>query len=232
MNAGLNLTYDFADYHFSGPTALAGGLKPWGKIHTLNLGSNIRYELTPEWRLIVAPSVSISREDNAGWNNAIGYGGYASLIRDFSPNLSLGLGAGVFNNLGRVSFFPGLVIVWRITDQLLLSNPFRPGPTGPAGLELSYRLGDGWDVGTGVAYRRNRFRLNNSSFTSEGVGDVTSLPAWVRLSRNLGSNFNLDFYSGMVFGGMMSIDDNNGSRLSSDHHQPAPFLTLTISASF
>jgi hypothetical protein len=64
------------------------------------------------------------------------------------------------------------------------------------------------------------FRLNNSSFTNEGVGDVTSLPTWVRLSRNPGSNYNLDFYSGMVFGGMMSIDDTNGSRLSSDHHQP------------
>lgn len=229
---GLNLGYDYADYRFSGRTTLAGGIKPWGTIHALNLANSYKFNLSPEWSLIATPSVSISREENAGWGNALSYGGYAAMIRNIGPDLSLGFGAGVYNNLDRVSFFPGLAIRWKITDRLLLANPFRPGLTGPAGLEFSYRLDGGWDVGSGIAYRHNRFRLNNNSFTQDGIGDVTSLPAWVRLSRSLGGNFNFDLYSGVVLGGMMRVDDKNGYRLTSDRHQPAPFVALTISAKF
>lgn len=232
LSVGLNLTYDFADYHFSGPTTLAGGFKPWGKTHTLNLSNTFRYELNPEWKLLVAPSVFISREDNAGWSNAVGYGGHISLIRDISPNLSLGIGAGAFNNLNKMTFFPGLMVKWRITDRLLLANPFRPGPTGPAGLELSYLIKNKWDIGMGMAYRHNRFRLNSNSYTRDGIGETSSMPAWVRFSRNLGNDFNLDLYSGVVFGGMMQIDNSSGSRLSSDHFAPAPFLALTASVKF
>jgi len=229
---GLNLSYDYADYRFTGKTTLAGGIKPWGTTHTLNLGNSYKFNLSPEWSLMATPSVSISREENAGWGNAVSYGGYAALIRNISPDLSLGIGGGIYNNLGRVSFFPGLAIRWRITDRLLLTNPLRPGLTGPAGLELSYRLDGGWDVGSGIAYRHNCFRLKNNSFTQDGIGDVTSLPAWVRVSHSLGDNFNFDLYSGVMFGGMMRIDDKDGYRLSSDRHQPAPFMALTVSARF
>ncbi len=229
---GLNLSYDYANYSFSGKTTLAGGIKPWGTIHTINLGNSYKFNLSPGWNLMATPSVSISREEDADWDNALSYGGYAALIRNISPKLSLGFGAGVYNNLGKVSFFPGLAVRWRITDRLLLANPFRPGLTGPAGLELSYRLDGGWDVGSGMAYRNNRFRLKDNSYTQDGIGNVTSIPAWVRLSHNLGNNFNFDLYSGVILGGVMRIDDNDGNKLSSDHHKPAPFVALSISAKF
>jgi len=229
---GLNLSHDFADYRFSGNTTLAGGIKPWGTIHTLNLGGSLQHELAPKWKILFTPSISASREDNARWDNAISYGGYAALTHDLTPVLNLGIGAGAFYNLNKTSFIVGLAIKWRITERLMLANPFRPGVTGPAGLELSYRLGGGWDIGSGMAYRHNRFRLNSSSYTQNGIGDVTSLPAWLRLSHNLGKNFNLDLYSGVILGGKLQIDDSSGSRLSSDHHQPAPFMAMTISARF
>ncbi len=229
---GLNLSYDYADYNFSGQTNLAGGIKPWGTIHTFNLGNSYSVSLSPEWKLMATPSVSISREEDADWDNAFSYGGYAALVRSISPNLSLGFGAGAYSNLGKVSFFPGLAIRWRITDRLLLANPFRPGLTGPAGLELSYRLDGGWDVGSGMAYRNNRFRLKDNSYTQDGIGSVTSIPTWVRLSHGMGDNFNFDLYSGVMFGGVMRVDDKDGNKLSSDHHQPAPFVALSISAKF
>jgi hypothetical protein len=229
---GLNLGYDYADYNFSGNTTLAGGVKPWGTIHTFSLGNSYSINLSQEWKLLVTPSVSISREDGADWDNAFSYGGYAAAIYNISQDLSIGLGGGIYSNLGEVNYFPGVAVRWRITDRLLLANPFRPGLTGPAGLELSYRLDDGWDVGSGAAYRNNRFRLKDNSFTQNGIGQVTSIPAWVRLSKSLGKQFSLDMYSGAVFGGAMRIEDSNGSTLSSDHHKPAPFIALTVSGRF
>lgn len=229
---GLHLGYDYTDYHFSGVTTFAGGVRPWGAVHRLELGGSIGYDLTPEWTMMIAPSVQISREEDAGWGNALGYGGVATLTRDLSPNLTLGVGVAGFSDVEDVNVFPVLVVYWRITDRLLLANPFRPGPTGSAGIELSYRIGAGWDAGVGAAYRSNRFRLASSGPHGNGVGEASSTPGWVRISRSIGDHVNCDFYSGAMFGGMVSIDDATGNRVVSDHYDPAPFLALALSGKF
>jgi hypothetical protein len=176
--------------------------------------------------------VQISREDGAGWGNAIEYGGSVSVTRDFGPNLTLGAGCAAFSELEQVSVYPVIVVNWRISDRLRLANPDRPGPTGPAGLELSYRIDDGWNVATGVGYRYERFRLNNSGLFRDGIGESSAIPAWVRISRSVGKSFNLDLYGGAMFVGKVSIDDSNGNRLTSDDHDIAPLLALAVSYRF
>jgi hypothetical protein len=231
LGVGLHFGYTYADYNFSDPAGFAG-VKPWDKVHTLEFGGNVGYDLTPEWSIYVAPTVQFSREDGAGWGNAVQYGGAVSVTRDFGPNLTLGLGVAAFSELEEVTVFPMVVVTWRITDRLLLANPFRPGPTGPAGMELSYRIGDGWDVAAGAAYRSERFRLNDSGPFADGIGEFSSIPVWGRLSWSAVKKFNLDFYGGVMCNGKVSIDDRNGDRLTSDDYHPAPFLALAISSRF
>jgi len=115
---------------------------------------------------------------------------------------------------------------------LRLANPFRPGPAGPAGLELSYRIGSDWDLAAGAAYRSERFRLKNSGLFQNGIGESSLIPVWARISRNVGSNFYLDFYAGAMLGGVVSIDDRKGNRVTSDNYDPAPFLALAITSRF
>ena len=227
VGIGFHFAYDYADFHFTGPTTL-GGSNPWDKIHRLEFGGSVSYDLTPEWSLFVAPSLQFSRADDAGWGNALVYGGVASISKDIGKDLTLGLGMGAFGELGQVTVFPMIVVNWRITDRLLLANPFRPGPTGPAGLELAYRIGNGWDVGAGAAYRSSRFRLS----LDDRIGESNAVPAWVRLSRKAGKSFNLDCYAGAMLGGQMSIDDRDGNRFTSTSVDPAPFLALAVSARF
>jgi len=230
LSVGLNFGYHHADYNFADPATFAGG-KPWDKVHNLKFGASLSY-VTSEWSLFVAPSVQVSREDGAGWGNAIGYGGVFSLTRDFSSDLSLGIGVAAFSQLEEISAFPIIAVNWRITDRLSLANPFRPGPAGPAGLELSYRIGSDWDLAAGAAYRSERFRLTNSGLFRNGIGESSLIPAWARISRSAGSNFYLDFYAGAMLGGVLSIDDRNGNRITSDNYNPAPFLAFAISSRF
>jgi hypothetical protein len=231
LGVGFHFSYDYADYHFSGPVGF-GWPNPWDTVHRLEFGSSVSYDLTPEWSLMVAPSVQFSRADDAGWGNALVYGGVVSIRKDFSKSLTLGLGVGAFSEIEQMTIFPMIVVNWKITDRLTLANPFRPGPTGPAGLELAYRIGNGWDAGTGAAYRSNRFRLNRTGLFGDSIGESNAIPAWVRLSRKMGNTFNLDFYTGAMLGGQMSIDNRDGTRLTSASVDPAPFVALAISAKF
>jgi len=231
LGVGLHFGYHYDDYNFSGPFTFAG-VKPWDKVHKLEFGGSVNYDLTPIWSIYITPMISITREDGGGWGNAVGYGGAVSVTRDFGPKLTLGLGVAAFSELEQVSVYPMIVVNWRINDQLLLANSTRPGPGGPAGLELSYRLGDGWEVAAGGAYRSERFRLKNSGLYGDGIGESSSIPAWGRISRNIGKNFNLDLYGGAVMGGKVSIDDGKGHRLASDDYHPAPFVSLAASCHF
>lgn len=231
LSIGFNFGYHLADYNFSDPVTFAGGT-PWDKVHILRFGASVNYDLNPEWSLFVAPSLQISREDGADWGNAIGYGGVVTLMRYFSPDLSLGVGVAAFSQLEELSAFPIIAVNWRITDRLRLANPFRPGPAGPAGLELSYKIDSDWDLAAGAAYRSERFRLKNSGLFPNGIGESSMIPTWARISRSVGSNFHLDFYAGAMFGGVVSIDDRHGNRITSDNYDPAPFLALAISSRF
>lgn len=231
LGVGLHVAYEFADFHFSDPAAFAEA-KPWGNVHNLELGGSIAYDLTPEWSLYVAPSIQFAREDNAGWGNALVYGGDVTVTRDFSPTLTLGLGVEAFDELEQVSILPLIVINWRVTDRLLLANPSHPGPVGQTGLELAYKIGDGWEVASGIAYLSTRFRLNNSGPYRDGIAETSSFPAWGRLSYSTGRHFNMDFHAGAMFRGEMSIDDKNGNRITSDRYDPAPFLALALSTRF
>lgn len=231
LGVGFHIAYEFADFHFSAPAVFGGG-KPWGEVHRLEVGESVAYDITPQWSVFVAPSIQFSREEGAGWGKALVYGGDVTITRDMSPTLTLGLGVEAFSELEQLTLLPLLVINWKITDRLLLTNPSHPGPTGQTGLELAYTLGGGWEVATGASYLSTRFRLNNSGPFRDGIAETTSIPTWGRVSYTAGRHCNLDLYAGAMLGGEMSVDDRNGNRIVSDRYDPAPFLALALSARF
>jgi hypothetical protein len=227
---GLSLFYDYEDYDFEGPTAIAGPA-PWNTVHRIGVGIPYAQRLEGGWRLSVTPSAEFSRESGAGWGSALQYGGVVSAGKRVGDTLTLGVGAGVFYRLEEVSVFPYLVVDWRITERVRLSNPLRAGPTGPAGLELVCAVSGGWDAGFGGAYRSIRFRLDDEGVAPGGVGEVRAVPAWFRLSHRKGP-FLVDAYAGAVFGGRLSVENGQGEESGSWSYDPAPFAALRIQARF
>ncbi len=231
LGTGIGLGYECDDYRFSGTTFFSGP-PPWSEVHRLALHARVFYRLDPSWSIVAAPSVQVSREDGAGWSDAVGYGGFLSAIHRVGPGFTIGFGGGVFNALEKVRFFPFVFFDWRITDRLRLGNPIRPGPTGPGGLELSCDLGDGWQSAVGAAYRSNRFRLRDDGIVPGGIGEDRAFPVWGRVSYGAGTHAFLDLRAGVMLGGELSVEDSEGNRLGSDRYDPAPFTAVSAVVRF
>lgn len=228
LRAGISLGYEFEKYHFSGTTAF-GGTDPWSDIHRFSAALPVSYRMTDSWSLFLSPRVEWYGESGvAAWKDALSCGAIFAVSYRVSPGLTLGAGAGVFSRMAETKGFPYIVIDWKITEKLRLNNPFRTSPSGPAGLELSYRISDRWEIAAGGAYRSYRFRLDDSGVAPNGIGELDSTVGYARLTFRMGRNFKLDLYGGAAFNGKMRIAGSNGNELGSDDFKTAPIMALSL----
>jgi hypothetical protein len=228
--AGLALSYDYTDYAFSSPGVF--GVAPWTDVHHVGLAVPILLQGPGKWSLLASPSVDYFMEDGADWSEAPSYGAVLAVSRRFGPGLQLGLGVSAFDRLEQFEVIPFPVIDWRITDRLRLTNPLNAGPTGGAGLEISYAIDGGWTFGVGGAYRSARFRLREQGPTPNGIGEERAVPAFVHAGLRLGRSLALDVYAGALLGGRVRVEDSGGGKLADRDFDPAPFVGGTLSARF
>jgi hypothetical protein len=175
FKTGISLHYNLHDYSFSESASLSE-LTKLEKAHSLGLGIKFMYVIDKDWRLFIVPSLEFSGESGAKTNDSLIYGGIVATGYRISPDLSIGAGVGIFSRLEEISVFPMIFIDWKINEKLRLSNPFRGGPSGPAGLELSYAINKSWELGLGGAYRSFRFRLNDDGSASDSILQDRSVP--------------------------------------------------------
>ena len=128
--------------------------------------------------------------------------------------------------------FPFLTVYWKINENWLLTNPFSTGPIGPAGLELICSPSDLWELGGGGAYRSSRFRLDDKGIAPDGIGQLSGLPVWLRITRKFSRQYKLDLYGGVLLNGELRMEDRDGRKLDSDNFDPAAFMAVNISTSF
>ena len=147
-------------------------------------------------------------------------------------SLTVGIGAGVFFGLEDTSGFPVLLVRWQINDHWRLGNPFRPGPAGPAGLELVYTGITAWEFGFGTSYRSERFALDRNNPAGARYGEESGVATFLRASRDLGAGSQLDLYVGTVVGGELTWEDVDGRTLVRSDADPSLLAALAFTASF
>jgi hypothetical protein len=229
---GLGLSYDVDDYDFTGITEF-GGEDPWNDVRRVGISLPYFKLLNQSWAMGLSPSVNWLQESGAASNDSLSYGITGFATRSFTRTRSLGFGAGVFRTIDdETDFFPFIAIDWQFNDQWRLSNPFDADALGPAGLELSYRINDRWQLGGGGVYRSFRFRLDNDGVGANGIGENKSAVAFLRLRRFSPSGLNVDFYAGTTLAGELELDDTNGRRLAVSDYDNALFVALTLSVDF
>ena len=227
---GVGLLYDYEKWDFTGASGFSN--VPWGDVNRAGLDFKFQYSGYDNWSFMFLPSAQWSWESGADLSDSGMYGGVLAASYAFSPRLVLGIGGGLFTGLEDTRGYPFILVRWQITDALLLANPFRPGPTGPAGLELSYSINRQWEIAAGGAWRSFRFRLDDTAPARKGIAQVDLIPAWGRVSMRLGPRFVFDLYGGYFFDGTLQLDDSNGNRIGSVDQDPAPFGALTFTARF
>ncbi len=225
--AGFSVKYGFEQWHFSDPKAF-GGIAPWNDINQPQVGLTFIYKPTEDWTVVVSPSVAWAYENGASTSNAVEYGAVVIAKKDFSPTLSVGVGAAIYRQLYETKTFPFLAIDWKINDAWRLTNPFPAGPAGGAGLELVYSFGEGWEAGFGGTYRSFSFRLDDNGPVPDGIGENRSIPLFFRLSRNIGKQAQVDFHAAALANGRLKVKNQDGSDLASDDYSIAPAVGLTL----
>jgi hypothetical protein len=229
--AGFTLRYDYQNWKFDNPAAF-GGVAPWSNVSTPMIGLNLSYAPTSDWRVGFNPAVDWSGESGANAGDSLSYGAVLTATKIFSPDLMLGLGAGVFRQIDETKVFPFVVVNWKINERLRLGNPLQAGPAGGAGLELTWTLADPWELGVGGSYRSYRFRLKDDGPIPNGIGENRLFPLFARLSYAFDSATRADLYAAAFVGGKLSITRADGNDLYSDDYQAAPAIALSLSHRF
>lgn len=231
LKTGIGVSYTMQDYDFSGNTGFSG-LNPWEDIHIVNVSASLTYSPEQNWSILFSPFVESSAESGADDGESYSYGAFLFASYVYSPDLVLGFGGGVSSGLEETTFIPTLFVRWQINDRLLLANPAEAGPSGPAGLELSYTLSPQWNFGIGAAYRSYRFRLDDDGVAPDGIGEFSGIPAWLRISWQPKEFASLALYGGYTFGGEVELEDSSGDHLTDDEYDPAPFAAASLEITF
>lgn len=224
---GLGLSVDYERWNFSDIDGLAG-VDLWDEIFRPGISIPVFYSTGEKWRFGIIPSITFAGASGAETSESLSYGAVLSAAYAVRPNLMLGLGVGMFERLDQSDVFPFVVIDWKINDRLRLTNPFRAGPVGPAGLELVYTPDNTWEMGFGGVYRSYRFRLDDSSAVADGIGEVDFWAPFLRVGRRLGNHYHLDINGGALVGGSITIEDQNGNELGDTDYDTAPFIGVTL----
>jgi len=228
---GLGLRFDYEKWDFSEVQRLAG-IDLWDEIFRPGLSVPVFYMPGNQWRFGLIPSIELAGATGAEAGESLSYGTALMAAYALRPNLTIGLGAGVFERLDQTEgyFFP--VVDWQINDQLQLTNPFEAGPVGPAGLELAYKPDDHWEMGVGGAYRSYRFRLDDSSTVADGIGQVDFWAPFARVGRRISKHLLLELNGGAALDGKIIIEDRNARHIGETDYETAPFVGLTLQGKF
>jgi len=230
--AGVVFNYDYTDYSFSAPAAAFGGMAPWGSVKRYGMAAPLSFTRPDGWSFGLTPSLDWIHENDADEGESLTWGAIATVIRFFPGGNRLGFGLAAFDRLDETSVFPIFVVDWRLSERWRLANPLPAGPTGPAGLELDYQLGGGWNLGLGAAWRSTRFRLSENGPVADGVGEETGVPVFLRATRSFGPRATLYLYAGAVTGGRLTVEDASGQVQREVDFDTAPLLGATFSARF
>lgn len=228
---GFSLNVNQFDWRFDNPMGF-GGVAPWDQVNHLGLSVPFTYSTAGGWILGVSPTVEYAGETGAEFSDALEYGALMSMVKPLREGLTLGFGFGLYERIEETSLFPVLIVNWRINERLRLSNPVPAGPSGPAGLELSYGLGSGWELGIGGAYRSNRYRLDQDGPFPNGVGEYRHVPVLARIGRRFSDSLSLNLYAGVSLNAELRVENANGRGLYKEDLDPAGTFGLSLTGRF
>lgn len=214
-----------SDYEFDGGGFAAGS--PWETVLFNRYGTQLAYQIDEHWGVRAGGVFMFSRETDADWDDGFTGGGSLGVDYRVSKTLFLSLGiAGVTQIEGGARVEPAVAINWLPAEQWTVRVGAVPVSGGAAaGAEVEYQFTQNWNVGLGLLFNQRRFRLDeDSAVAPNGVGEDDTLPLRLRLGWDITPQVSLNFLAGIVLGGQLQLDDENGNTLREQDYDPAPYL--------
>ncbi|MFW5678992.1 MAG: hypothetical protein ACOC3D_01885 [Pseudomonadota bacterium] len=226
--AGLVFSYRFDAFDFGGSGALSG-LDPWSDVQEVRLLAPVRLPVGERLDAFVSPQIAWSAETGAGFGDAFQAGATMGATYTVNDRLRLGAGLGVFSEIeDDASFFPLVLIDWRITDSFrLTTTPSISLTRGPT-LNAVWEPSDTWSFTLGGGYESYRFRLEEE----DRIGEERAFPLFAAATYEPLDDVTASLVGGVGFGGELKLDDSDGRTIAEEDFDPAPFLGFTLRARF
>jgi hypothetical protein len=235
---GFKLSTEVDSYEFKdgGSFAEAAGGTPWSTVNELSIGTSVQWKIDRDWSVFGSASINWAAEPSADWGNAMSGSGVIAGSYTFSRDLSLGLGVLASGRLdGSVLFIPSILIDWKITEGLVVTNVRGPATyPASAGIEILYSMSRQLTFSVGFRYEYRRFRLDDSGpeIIQGGVGTERSFPVWLRLEWRPAPKIRLHLLGGVSFGERLELQRADGSDVIQQDANPAPFVALFFGLKF
>jgi hypothetical protein len=232
LRLGLTGGYGEQRYRFSGEGDFSS-LRPWGDAREVRLSGSLFWQPTERWDLFAIPTLRWNAEDSASLSDGQIAGLLTAASYEVNDRLSIGPGFGVYSELDDdTDFFPILAVDWRITDRLSLRTGRGLGASRGPGLTLDWAADDKWSVSLGGRYEKDRFRLDDGGVAPGGIGQATSTPIYVAVSRKLGRIGTVRAVAGVELNGSLRLEDADGTLLDRTDVDEAPFAGATLDLRF
>jgi hypothetical protein len=211
-----------------------GGSEPWENIYTTILSALAGFKIDDQWSVFGGGIFSLSAEEGADFGSSFTGGGVIGAGYRASPDFVVRLGVSVVSQIeDDVAVLPVVQLDWRITDRWRArAGSLDTGATDVIGAGLTYKLTEQWSIGGRIGYARDRFRLDDSGFAPEGVGQDDRFKATLSVTWRPTDTFELGLIGGMAFGGELRIEDEDGDRLFKEDYDPAAVVGARMAFRF
>lgn len=201
MNEDVDLAFGFRyiydDYDFE-TNELPVLDEPWEEVHTFQFSARASFRLDNNWSIFGGPVLQFSGEADADFDDGFTGGGAIGLTYRADQDLTIGGGVLLMSQIeDSARVFPIIVIDWKITEDLRLTN--RSGLDG-AGLELIFDLDRHTELAVGMGFEFKRFALEN-----DGAGQDTGLPIRFRYTRAFTPAFSFTAFVGAKVNGEIEL---------------------------
>ncbi len=219
--------YGWDTYDFSGSGALTG-LDPWDDVHNLSFRAILNWKMNDKYWLFGGPVVGMSAEDGAEYSNAVIAGAQAGVRWRTSEDFNIGIGITAISQVDDDPWVLPLVFFnWNFEENWTLrAGAFDIGSEGGPGLEVAWLFAERWEASLGFMYERRRFRLDDSGVAPEGVGQLESFGMYGKIAWVFNEQTRAWLTVGSALAGSLRLEDDDGSKISDEDFDPAPFIGL------
>jgi hypothetical protein len=224
--------YSYAAYDFD-DAAVFGDDEPWGDVQTIPFAAVFKYMVDENWAIIGGGVGAFAGETGAATSSSFTGGGlFGGGYR--SDDFHFQLGVSVVSQLeDDPQVLPVFRLNWEIDDQWRIhAGVVETGAADTVGVGVIYDLDRHWSLGVRAGYVSRRFRLDDSGFAPEGVGQERQYRGSLALIWRPNPHMQVGVIGGVAFAGDLIVEDDDGDRIFKEDYDPTPFLGARMRLEF
>lgn len=173
-NVTVSLGYEERIYSWDGAGTILGSSDPWDNIHVLNASVIYLQGISQTWGILGRVGATVAAEEFGDWWDAVSWGAALAVGHEFSKDLRVAVGAGMYDPPGDDPYFIPVIQFQWIVDKSWTIEWIGLGP------EAIYKTGTGWEFALGGWFDTTTFRLREDAPANAALVNDHEIYVYVR----------------------------------------------------